>query len=74
MGVLGQCASLAHLNLHHNIIGDVGARRLVGVLGHYLSLAHLDLSYNKIGNEGPGNRDSGIELRGENGATRNLKR
>ena len=46
--VLGQCASLAHLNLVDNEIGDEGARRLAAVLGQCASLAHLDLGNNRI--------------------------
>ena len=40
--VLGQCASLAHLNLAGNEIGAEGAGRLAAVLGQCESLAHLD--------------------------------
>ena len=54
VGVLGQCGSLAHLDLGGNSIGDEGARRLAGVLGQCRSLAHLDLGYNGIGDEGAG--------------------
>ena len=36
--VLGQCASLAHLNLCANKIGDEGAGRLAAVLGQCASL------------------------------------
>ena len=50
--VLGQCASLAHLNLGPNEIGAEGAGRLAAVLGHCASLAHLDLGVNMIGDEG----------------------
>ena len=42
-GVLGQCSSLAMLNLENNNIGDEGAGRLAGVLGQCSSLATLDL-------------------------------
>ena len=50
--VLGQCASLAHLDLGDNVIGDEGAGRLAAVLGQCASLAHLDLGGNGIGSEG----------------------
>ena len=40
--VLGQCASLAHLDLGWNEIGAEGAGRLAAVLGQCASLAHLD--------------------------------
>ena len=53
-GVLGQCGSLAHLNLSRNRIRDEGAGRLAGVMGKCWSLAHLDLGWNKIGAEGAG--------------------
>ena len=52
--VLGQCASLAHLNLRANGIGDEGAGRLAAVLGQCTSLAHLDLGGNGIRAEGAG--------------------
>jgi len=52
--VLGQCASLAHLDLGWNGIGDEGAGRLAAVLGQCASLAHLDLRGNGIGAEGAG--------------------
>ena len=52
--VLGQCPSLAHLNLGENGIGAEGAGRLAAVLGQCPSLAHLGLSYNDIGDEGLG--------------------
>ena len=52
--VLGQCASLAHLNLRGNRIGAEGAGRLAVVLGQCASLAHLDLRENGIGDEGAG--------------------
>ena len=48
-GVLGQCASLAHLDLACNDIGAEGAGRLAGVLGQCASLAHLNLADNHIG-------------------------
>ena len=53
-GVLGQCASLAHLHLCYNKIGAEGAGRLAAVLGQCASLAHLDLRGNGIGDEGAG--------------------
>jgi hypothetical protein len=45
--VLGQCPSLAHLNLRVNVncIRDEGAGQLAAVLGQYRSLTHLDLRY-----------------------------
>jgi hypothetical protein len=43
MGVLGQCGSLAHLDLSDNSIGDDGSGRLTGVLGQCELLADLDL-------------------------------
>ena len=49
--VLGQCPSLAHLNLGGNFIGDEGAGRLAAVLGQCSSLAHLYLNDNSIGDE-----------------------
>ena len=51
-GVLGQCSSLAELNLAGNGIRSEGAGRLAGVLGQCSSLAELDLSYNGIDNDG----------------------
>ena len=51
-GVLGQCSSLAELNLRDNDIRDEGAGRLAVVLGQCSSLAELDLSYNGIGDDG----------------------
>ena len=50
--MLGQCASLVHLDLGGNGIGDEGAGRLAAVLGQCASLAHLDLLGNGIGDEG----------------------
>ena len=47
--VLGQCASLAHLDLRYNWIGAEGAGRLAAVLGQCASLAHLNLGGNNIG-------------------------
>ena len=52
--MLGQCASLDHLNLRGNGIGAEGAGRLAAVLGQCASLAHLDLYENEIGAEGAG--------------------
>ena len=52
--MLGQCASLAHLNLDNNNIRAEGAGRLVEVLEQCTSLAHLDLDSNNIGAEGVG--------------------
>ena len=51
-GVLGQCSSLATLDLPANGIGDEGAGRLAGVLGQCSSLAVLNLKYNGIGADG----------------------
>ena len=47
--VIGECSSLAHLNLNGNEIGAEGAERLAAVLGKCASLAHLDLGSNEIG-------------------------
>ena len=47
-GVLGQCSSLATLDLEGNFIGDEGARSLAGVLGQCSSLAMLNLDDNRI--------------------------
>jgi hypothetical protein len=52
--VLGQCWSLAHLNLRDDQIRDEGQGRLAGVLGQCRLLAHLNLSINSIGDEGGG--------------------
>ena len=41
--VLGQCTSLAHLDLGENEIADEGAGRLVAVIGQCASLAHLNM-------------------------------
>ena len=54
VGVLGQCRSLAHLDLSDNRIGARGAGRLAKLLGQCGSLAHLNLSCNSIGAEGAG--------------------
>ena len=51
-GVLGQCSSLAELNLAGNGIGAEGAGRLAEVLGQCSSLAVLNLTHNNIGAEG----------------------
>ena len=50
--VLGQCTSLAHLDLGSNNIGDEGAGRLAAVRPQCRLLAHLDLGSNGIGAEG----------------------
>ena len=52
--VLGQCRSLAHLDLGRNEIGAEGAGLLAPVLPQCPSLAHLHLGYNNIGAEGAG--------------------
>ena len=49
---LGQCPSLAHLDLSYNDIDDEGAGRLAAALGQCPSLAHLNLGSNDIGAEG----------------------
>ena len=49
--VLGQCSSLATLNLESNDIGDEGAGSLAGVLRECSSLATLNLAGNDIGDE-----------------------
>jgi hypothetical protein len=54
LGVWGQCAALAHLNLSSNQIGEVGTESLAGVLGQCVSLAHLNLGNNHIGEVGTG--------------------
>ena len=51
-GVLGQCSSLATLNLENNVIGAAGAGSLAGMLGKCPSLATLNLGGNNIGPEG----------------------
>jgi hypothetical protein len=51
---LGQCASLAHLDLGQNGIGGERAGRLAAVLGRCASLAHLDVRANVIGGEEAG--------------------
>ena len=50
--MLGQCSSLATLNLADNGIGDEGATSLAGVLGQCSSLASLNLESNDIGDGG----------------------
>ena len=50
--MLGQCSSLATLDLGGNGIGAEGAGRLAGVLGQCSSLATLELGGNDIGDEG----------------------
>ena len=52
--VLGQCGSLAHLELSSNSSGDEESGRLAGVLGQCESLARLNLGHNSIGAEGVG--------------------
>ena len=56
--MLGQCASLAHLDLGWNEIGAEGAGRLAAVLGQCASLARLDLGVNGIGDEGAGKEEN----------------
>lgn len=43
LGALGECKTLAHLDLSSAKIGHAGARVLAGVLGGCTALAHLDL-------------------------------
>ena len=63
VGLLGQCGSLAHLDLGGHGIGDEEVGRLAGVLGECRSLAHLNLSVNSIGAEGAGRlRASGTDV------------
>ena len=50
--MLPQCASLVHLHLFKNSIGDEGVGRLAAVLPQCASLAHLNLSHNKIKGKG----------------------
>ena len=50
--VLGQCSSLARLDLRGNMIKAQGARSLASVLGQCSSLAMLDLGGNNIRAEG----------------------
>jgi Ran GTPase-activating protein (RanGAP) involved in mRNA processing and transport len=50
--VLGQCATLTHLNLSGNLIEPKGILSLGRVLGHFTALVQLDLSDNVIGPEG----------------------
>jgi hypothetical protein len=49
--VLGQCSSLASLDLESNDIRDEGARSLAGVLGQCSSLAALNLMENRISDD-----------------------
>ena len=49
--MLGQCSSLATLDLESNDIRDEGARSLAGVLGQCSSLAELNLMTNRIGDD-----------------------
>ena len=49
--MLGQCPSLAHLDLGGNDIEAEGVGRLAAVLGHCPSLARLDCCHNSIGDE-----------------------
>ena len=66
--MLGQCSSLAELNLADNGIGDEGAWMLAEELWQCSSLTKLDLSCNDIDDDGiatlrecwPG--DSGLEI------------
>ena len=51
-GVVGQCSSLAHLDVSFNAIREKGAVQLAGVLGQCPSLAHLDLGFNSPRGEG----------------------
>eukprot|EP00961_Rhodomonas_salina_P199217 2687255-Rhodomonas_salina.3 len=53
-GVLGECGSLAHLDLSTAGISAAGAGRLARVLGQSRGLAHLNLCRNRIGAEGVG--------------------
>ena len=46
--VLGQCSSLATLDLEHNNLGAEGARRMAVVLVQSSSLAQLNLRYNNL--------------------------
>ena len=62
MEVLGECGSLARLDLSYSHIGAEGAGRLAGVLGQCRSLARLDLRGNWLGAEWAGRlRASGTE-------------
>jgi Ran GTPase-activating protein (RanGAP) involved in mRNA processing and transport len=52
VGMMGQCTSLAHLDLNFNQIGNAGAETLAGVPGQCPTLVYLDLrSNNGIGSE-----------------------
>jgi hypothetical protein len=57
---LGQCASLAHLDLSYNQIGNAGAGSLARVLEQCAALSHLNL----IGN---GSISMASKLSGEEG-------
>ena len=50
--MLGQCSSLAELDLSENDIGSEGAGSLAGVLGQCSSLAELHLYGNRIDDHG----------------------
>jgi len=50
--LVGQCRSLAHLDVDNNEIGDDGAGQLVVVHGQCESLAHLELDIFGIRAEG----------------------
>ncbi len=50
--MLGQCASLVHLNLNDSQIGPVGAENLGEVLTQCTALTHLNLGDNQIGDAG----------------------
>jgi hypothetical protein len=53
-GMMGQCTSLAHLDLNFNQIEKDGAESLAGVLAQCPAMAHLILSsFNQIGDAGP---------------------
>ena len=52
--VLGQCSSLAELNLGGNDLGREGVGMLAGVLGQCSALTKLDLCDNRMGAEGAG--------------------
>ena len=52
--VLGQCRSIAHLDLSYNGIGAEGAGLLAVVLGQCPLIAYLDLGHNDIGAEDAG--------------------
>ena len=50
--MLGQCSSLAVLNLTRKRTGDKGAGRLAGALGQCSTLTALSVAVNGIGGEG----------------------